>query len=103
MSDSNKLTHRQLQAIETRNRLFVAAHELLKKKDYDSITIKEIVKRVGTSIGSFYLYFKSKLDEYYQTYEKPTNRYFDEFVAKSLDEGNAKDQIPSFFRHSFNG
>jgi len=89
---------RQLQAMETRNRLFDCAHELLRSKDFKDITIRDIVRAAGVSTGTFYLYFHSKLDVYYQTYAI-ADRYFSDVVAPLLDQPTAKERIIAFFDH----
>lgn len=55
-----RITKRQLQAVETRKRLFDTAAELFKEYGYDSVSIDEIVEQAGTSKGAFYAHFKSK-------------------------------------------
>lgn len=81
MIKPKKLTKRQLQAIETRKKLFQTATELFMEHGYETVTVDEIVERAGTSKGAFYTHFKSKdqiileqfedIDDYYlETYER---------------------------------
>ncbi|MCV6599364.1 MAG: TetR/AcrR family transcriptional regulator, partial [Alphaproteobacteria bacterium] len=55
-----KNTNRQLQAQNTKKKLFIAAMELFQKKGFYRTTISDITKLANTSKGSFYTHFKSK-------------------------------------------
>lgn len=90
-----KITRAQ-QAKVTRNKLFDAAYSLLEENDFASITIKSIVEKAGVSTGTFYLYFKSKLDVYYQTYQL-ADEYFVNIVSPMLNETSARDNFLLFF------
>lgn len=57
-----ELTKRQIQAAETRNKIYEAAKELFSKHGYDAVSIDDIVKAAGVARGSFYVYFLSKED-----------------------------------------
>lgn len=87
---------RKEQAQQTRKRLFDSAYQLLKEKDFEKISIKEIALRAGVSIGTFYLYFPSKLDVYYQTYVL-AEEYFRRVVAHQVQTGTTKDRLLIFF------
>jgi len=47
---------------ERRQELVQAAYELFKEKGYDQVNVSDIVGRVGVAQGTFYYYFKTKLD-----------------------------------------
>lgn len=79
-----KITKRKLQAVETKMRIFNAASELMKKKGFDDITIQEIQERAGISVGTFYHYFKSKQDVFFEIYGKGDEFYKTE-VAPELN------------------
>lgn len=57
---NKKLTKRQLQALETKERLHSSAVELYKTLPHDEITIKDICEKAGVSVGVFYHYYESK-------------------------------------------
>ena len=63
-----KLTSRDLQAQETRNRIFDVASRLIIKKGFDHVTLEEISKEAGIAKGLFYHYFRSKADIIIETY-----------------------------------
>lgn len=64
MSDheQQKLSKQQQKSRETKNRIFQAAKEILKKEGYDALSIKNICEAAGVSNGSFYHHFKTKDD-----------------------------------------
>ncbi len=96
-SNSKEKKRRQLQAEETKIRLFEAAFALLRERDFSDITIRDIVARAGVSIGTFYVYFPSKLDVFYETYTI-ADSYFENEVAPHLTESNVADRILHFFQ-----
>ena len=55
-------TRRQLQAEQTKDKLFEAAVSLLAEKDFEQITIRDIVAKAHVSIGTFYNYYSTKMD-----------------------------------------
>ncbi|OUO99234.1 TetR/AcrR family transcriptional regulator [Sellimonas sp.] len=57
-----KLSKQQQKSQETKERIFRAAKEILKKKGYDALSIKNICEEAGVSNGSFYHHFKTKDD-----------------------------------------
>ncbi len=96
-SDSNiiKRTRKQ-QAEETRLMVFNSALSLLEERDFESITIRDIVNAAGVSIGTFYNYFSSKLDVYYETYSL-ADAYFEEEVKPLLEGKELQEQLMIFF------
>lgn len=97
MAEERKITRRQ-QAEKTKRHIFNVALELLEDRAFDTIKIRDIVNAAGVSIGTFYNYYKSKLDVYYETYQL-ADEYFDEVVAKQLTPGAADEKILCFFDH----
>jgi AcrR family transcriptional regulator len=60
--DSSRRRPRQSRARQTSLALQEAFVRLLTEREYDAITIREIVGLAGTGLGSFYEYFASKED-----------------------------------------
>lgn len=96
MNEPKKITRRQLQAVETKKRLFDAALSLLLESDFEKITVRDIVNRAQMSVGTFYVYFPSKMDVYYETYAE-ADAYFLDQVAPVLCEPLAVDRMLHFF------
>ena len=57
-----KLTSRDLQARETREKLMRISMELIAREGYQNVTIQRICRECGVSVGTFYQYFQSKRD-----------------------------------------
>ena len=89
-------TIRKLKALETKDRLFDAAFDLLMEHDINDISIKMITTKAAVSIGTFYTYFDSKFDVFYQTYSL-ADRYFDSKVRLQLTQETCLQRILYFF------
>lgn len=59
---------------ETNERIREAIETLVQEKSYDSITIREICKEAGISIGSYYKHYNSKDDIIFQTIRSSAQR-----------------------------
>lgn len=57
-----KLTSRDLQARETREKVLRTSMELIAREGYRNVTIQRICKECGVSVGTFYQYFSAKRD-----------------------------------------
>ena len=55
-----KTNQRQVQKLKTRKTIFETATTLFAEKSYEKVTIAEICKVAGVSIGAFYHHFKNK-------------------------------------------
>ena len=75
------LTSRDLQAIETRRKIFNTAAQLISEKGFDNVTVEEICKKSGVAKGLFYHYFHSKADIVIETYIDVDNQYSAEVMA----------------------
>ncbi len=92
-----KVTKRQLQAQNTKEKIYQTAVELMNKKGLNNITVEEVCKQAGVSVGSFYNCFKSKNDIMNEIYHD-ADEYFLHTVAPSLVEGTFEDKICKYFR-----
>ncbi len=57
-----ELSRQQLKSQETKAKIFRAAKNILQKKGYEQLSIKNICEEAGVSNGSFYHHFKTKDD-----------------------------------------
>lgn len=62
MAKTKDLTKRQKQAIDSKNRLVVAATDLFNENGYQNTAVQDICTKAGLSVGVFYHYFGSKQD-----------------------------------------
>lgn len=79
---NKKLTTRQLQALETKNKIIDCAMSLLSDVDFEKLKIASICKEANISIGTFYYHFKSLDFIIVESYKKVDNHF------KALDEKN---------------
>ncbi|HYF75243.1 MAG TPA: TetR/AcrR family transcriptional regulator [Candidatus Nitrosocosmicus sp.] len=91
-----KVTKRQLQAQNTREKIYRTSVELMEKKGLNNITVEEICKEAGVSIGSFYNCFQSKNDILNEIY-KVADDYFQNVVERDMQDGSTSDKIIRFF------
>lgn len=91
-----KLTSRQLQAIQTKNKIYETSLSLMELHGYDQITIEQICRKAGVSVGSFYNYFKSKNDILIELYSR-ADEYFEQEVMPHLTEISMPERIVEYF------
>jgi AcrR family transcriptional regulator len=93
-----KLTKRKIQAQKTKKKIYDIAMKLMNKKGFDNTTIAEISKAAKVSVGTFYLYYKSKDDIFSEIYQK-ADVFFKNQVFQELENKKPLDQIVGFFQH----
>lgn len=91
-----KLTNRQIQAINTKNKIYNAAIKLLEDIGFDNIRIDDICKQAGVSVGSFYTYFDSKYEILVEIFNRADDFFRDE-VAKTLTDKSVFEKIIYYF------
>ncbi|MDX1620971.1 MAG: TetR/AcrR family transcriptional regulator [Nitriliruptorales bacterium] len=69
---------------QTRQRLLEAGHATISERGYHDTRVDDIVRRAGTSHGTFYLYFESK-DDLLDALRQQTDEALDE-LADALPE-----------------
>ncbi|MCB2360001.1 TetR/AcrR family transcriptional regulator [Clostridium estertheticum] len=94
--DEQKLNNRQLQALNTKNKIYKSAIDLMDKKGYKNIKIQDICKKAGVSVGSFYNCFKSKNEILIEIYKR-ADEYFIKEVANNIYCDNATNEIIKYF------
>jgi len=96
-------TSRQLQADRTRTLLYSIAVSLMEKQGFSNTTIEQIATKAGVSIGTFYHYFNSKEEIFYDIFKK-ADEYFETIVAPALYSADTTglsvfEQVITFFRY----
>lgn len=119
---------REIQSLETKQKIFSTALVLFDEKGYDNVTINDICRQIGLTKGAFYHHFNSKSDilimkykfnentlqKYYhlisgdkplQKLEKIINRFIDYPKLTSLEEmkSSFKVQIDSHYQEFVGG
>lgn len=95
---AKKQTNRQLRSEHTKLNLFNTAVGLLAEKPFEEITIRDIVAKAGVSVGTFYNYYNTKMDVFYQAYSV-ADRYFADTVAPQLRSESARERMFLFFEY----
>ncbi len=93
---NRNMTSRRFQTEETHRKIYNTAFDLMTRKGFDKITIKDISKKAGVSIGTFYHYYKSKNDILREVYQKADDYFRD--VMADMRPGSAAEQIVEYFR-----
>lgn len=92
------ITKRQEQALETKNRIYTAAIDLMDREGFENITIADISKKAGVSVGAFYHYFTSKNDILAEIFHK-ADEYFSTQVNSRLEMESIQEKIVEYFDH----
>lgn len=91
-----ELTTRQIQAIQTQHKIYKVAVDMMQKKGFDNITVEDISREAGVSVGAFYHYFKSKNDILYEVFHRIDEYFEKEFHFENL---SVPEQILLFFEY----
>lgn len=93
-----KQTNRQIQAQQTKDKVYQVAIHLFETKGFENITVDEICKVANVSTGTFYNVFKSKYEILDRIFELADN-YFTDHVHEKLSNLPYQDAILTFFDH----
>jgi TetR/AcrR family transcriptional regulator, fatty acid metabolism regulator protein len=93
-------TRRKIQADNTRKKIYEIAISLMEKKGFANTSIAEISRKAGMSVGTFYNYFPSKEEIFFDIFKK-ADEYFERTVERNLrnSSGTAIDRIVLYFRY----
>lgn len=92
-----KLSKKQIQAMETRKKIYETSIRMFKEKGYHNTTIRQITKEAGVALGSFFTYFDSKesiLAVSTEDMEDGIKDYLD-----SIKDKSAKEKIMSYLEY----
>lgn len=92
-----KLTSRDKQAIATKNKIYKVGIKLIQKHGIDGVGVSQIAKAAGVSVGTFYHYYKSKLDLFMDLYRQG-DEYYENELAPKLTDLPFENKILMFFR-----
>lgn len=76
--------------------IYRAAMSLLDQMDVEKITVRAIAKEAGVSVGTFYIYYETKMDVFEEAYDM-MDQYFETVVAKNMPEGSTKEKLEYYF------
>lgn len=89
------MNSRALQAVKTKQKIYENSIRLFKKNGFDKVTIQDIAKASGVSVGSFYNYFGSKQDILYDRFVI-ADEIFSEFSSAGIKGNTYKDKISNY-------
>jgi len=93
-----KLTNRQIQAQQTKDKVYQVAIHLFESKGFENITVDEICKVANVSTGTFYNVFKSKYEILDRIFEL-ADIYFTDIVQERMNNLTYQNAILTFFDH----
>ncbi len=96
--DKKKLTSRALQAKETKKRIINSGKKLIQSEGFDHVSVNEISKNAGITVGTFYYYFNSKDELLYEMMPKMKD-YFKSKEAQQMKEESSFAQLMSYFSY----
>lgn len=91
-----KQTNRQIQAQQTKDKVYQVAIHLFETKGFENITVDEICKVANVSTGTFYNVFKTKYEILDRIFEL-ADIYFTEHVQEKLIGLSYQESILLFF------
>lgn len=97
MGEAMRKGRRQLQAEQTKQRIFETALELFQKKGFDQVSVDEIVKKSNSSKGAFYGHFDSKYGIFLEKF-KEIDTFYEAFVQTIPEEALLKEKILTLFQ-----
>lgn len=89
------MNSRSIQAQKTKDKIFNTSIKLFKSKGFDYVTMQDIAKAAGVSVGSIYNYYESKNDILNQSYVE-ADRIFNEFMKNGIDGKTAREKIKNY-------
>lgn len=92
----DKQTNRQIQAQQTKDKVYQVAIHLFETKGFENITVDEICKVANVSTGTFYNVFKTKYEILDRIFEL-ADIYFTEVVNDKIKDLDYHDAIRLFF------
>lgn len=97
--NKSRLTSRQLQALETKNKIYQAAVTVINEKGFQNTSIEDITSYADVAKGSFYTYFESKEAIVFYTFQQSDEMYEKAF-AQIKDE-DFLDMVVHFVKISY--
>lgn len=87
---------RQLQAEQTKERIFKTAIELFEKRGFNQVSVDEIVRKSKSSKGAFYGHFKTKYSIFLEKF-KEIDSYYEQYIEKMPKELDFKEKVLYLF------
>lgn len=95
-----KLTTRQQNALITKKTIYDTAIDLFIKNGYENVKIEEITSAANVAKGTFYIYFSSKKELLYHTFDQ-LDKIYEDAYEKIDHQAPFKEQIVSFLTTAY--
>jgi len=100
MKKRQSLTTRQQNALITKQSLYDAAIALFLEKGYENVKIEEITQAANVAKGTFYIYFDSKKNLLYHSFDQFDSMYLD-IYEKVCHIASFEEQLVAFLELSY--
>jgi AcrR family transcriptional regulator len=100
MTKKKKLTTRQMNALVTKKNIYDAAIDLFTSKGYENVKIEEITNAASVAKGTFYIYFSSKKNLLYHSFEQFDDMYI-AMYEKVCHIQSFEEQLVAFLELSY--
>ncbi|SDX31232.1 TetR/AcrR family transcriptional regulator [Eubacterium barkeri] len=94
-----RLTKRQLQALETKDKIYNAAVAIINERGFNNVSIEDITSSANVAKGSFYTYFESKEALVFYTFKQSDQVY--EAAYNQVKEEAFPEMVIDFARISY--
>ncbi|MCB2294401.1 TetR/AcrR family transcriptional regulator [Clostridium algoriphilum] len=91
-----KITNRSKQAETTKRKIYECGVRLIRIHGFDGVTVDQIAKEAGVSVGTYYYYFASKFELFSEIF-KQADEYFLKEVKGHIKAEDFRGQITEFF------
>lgn len=95
---NKKMTSRALKAMETKKRIISSGKKLIQSEGFDNVSVNEISKNAGITVGTFYYYFNSKDELLYEMMPRMKD-YFKSKEAQQVKKKSSYTQLLSYFSY----
>ena len=96
-----KIKKRELQGIETKNRIIKCARKLFRERGYHAVTVDDIIKDANSSKGGFYTHFKTKEELLFNMAPLVDDAYT-AFLKMDIKAETVIEKIALFIKYVFN-
>jgi len=90
---------RKMQAIETKQKIFEAAMELVREKGVENVQIEDISHKANISMGLFYKYFANKSDVITEAINQESDTYYQHIKEVYLSGLRGEEKLLCFVQH----
>lgn len=91
------MTNRDKQAIETKKRIYNCGVSKMNRHGYDRVTVEQIAREAGVSVGTFYHHFNSKFDLLAEIFRIGDAFFREHFNEIKREHADCRGQVLAYF------